>query len=63
MTVVNWLDLVAEVVDETHHGLEVPSFAAHALPYLAVILKWSKGYQSVVGRAASEDFRPGVSDM
>jgi hypothetical protein len=48
VTRVNWLDLVAEVVDETHHGLEVPSFAAHALPYLAVILEWSERYESIV---------------
>jgi hypothetical protein len=45
---VNRLDLIAEIVDETHQGLEVPSFAAHALPYLAVILEWSEGNQSVV---------------
>jgi hypothetical protein len=48
VTRVNWLNLVAEVVDETHHGLEVPSFAAQALPYLAVILEWSERYESIV---------------
>jgi hypothetical protein len=49
VSVVNRLDLVAEIIDETHHGLEVPSLTAHALPYLTVILEWPERYQSVVG--------------
>jgi hypothetical protein len=42
------LDLIAEIIYETHHGLEIPAFAAHALPYLAVILKGAKRDQGVM---------------
>ena len=57
------LDLVTQVVDEAHHGLEIPPFAAHAFPYLTVVLKGSEGDECVVRRAAAEDFGAGVSDV
>jgi hypothetical protein len=47
------LDLVAEIVNEAHHSLEIPSFAAHALPYLAVVFEWSEGDQSIVRRTSA----------
>ena len=47
------LDLIAEIVNEAHHSLEVPSFAAHALPYLAVVFEWSEGDQSIVRRTST----------
>jgi len=46
---VHWLDLVAEVVNQAHHGFEVPAFATHALPYLEIILEGPEGDQRVVG--------------
>jgi hypothetical protein len=57
------LDLIAEIVNEAHHSLEVPSFAAHALPYLAVVFEWSEGDQSIMGRTSTQYFGSGVSDM
>jgi hypothetical protein len=56
-------NLIAEIVNKTHHSLEVPSLAAHALPYLAVIFEWPEGDQSIVGRTSAQDFGSGVSDM
>jgi hypothetical protein len=47
------LDLIAEIVNDAHHSLEVPSFAAHALPYLAVVFEWSEGDQSIVRRTSA----------
>ena len=57
------LDLVPQVVDQAHHGLEVPASAAHALPYLAVVFERSEGNQSVVGGAATEDLGARVSNV
>jgi hypothetical protein len=48
MPLVNGLNGVAEVVEDTHEGLEGPSSAALRLPSLAVILKWSERDESVV---------------
>lgn len=42
VTWVNWVDLVAEVVNETHHGLETPSFGSQTLPDLTIILEWTE---------------------
>ncbi len=63
MAGVHRLDLIAEIVDQAGHGLEVPAFAAHALPYLAVVFEGSEGDEGVVGGTASEDFCSRVSDM
>jgi hypothetical protein len=60
---VHWLDLVAEIVDEAHHGLEVPSFASQTLPNLAVIFERSERDESVVRRATTEHFGARVSDV
>jgi hypothetical protein len=63
VTRVNWLDLVSEIIDESHHGLKIPAFASHAFPHLTVIFKWPEGNQGIVRGAASENFGSGVSDM
>lgn len=66
LVAVSWvhgLDLVAQVVDEAHHGFEVPSCAAQTFPYLTIIFEGSEGDQGIVGGAASEDFGAGVSDV
>ena len=57
------LDLVAQIVNQTHHGLEVPPFAAHALPYLAIVLEGPERDQCVMGGAATEYFRAGMPDV
>lgn len=57
------LDLVAEVVNQPHHGLEVPACAAQTLPYLHIVVKGSEGDQGIVRRAASKNLSSGVSDV
>lgn len=63
MAGVHGLDLVAEVVDEAGHGLEVPAVAAHAFPYLTVVFKGSEGDQGVVGGTATKDLCSRMSDV
>ena len=59
----DWLDGVADVVEETVKGFERPAGAAEGFPDGGVVGKGAKGDEGVVGGAATEDFGARVSDV
>jgi len=60
---VNWLDRVSQVVQDSHESLEAPALATLLFPDLAVVLEWSETDQGVVTGAASEDLGTRMTDV
>ena len=55
---VYWLYGISQIAKYTHKGFKGPAFAALCFPPPTVVLKGPKRDEGVVGRAASEHFRP-----
>ena len=55
---VYWLYSISQIVKHTHKGFKGPAFATLCFPPPTVVLKGPKRDKRVVGRAASEHFRP-----
>ena len=55
---VYWLHSIPQVVEYTHKSLKGPAFTPQCFPPPTVIFKGPKGDEGIVGRAASEHFRP-----
>ena len=63
MARMNWLDGIAEVVEEPIEGVERPAGAAKRLPDGGIMREGTKGYEGVVGRTASKDFGTRMADV
>lgn len=63
VTGMDWLDGVADFVDEAVEGFEGPAGAALGLPYGGVVGEGTERDEGVVGRAAAEDFGARVADV
>lgn len=63
VALVDGVDVVAEVVQQAGHGLEVPASAALLLPHLHVVLEWTERDECVVAGASTEHLCSRMSNV